>query len=247
MRLFYLSLIIILFYGHAEAREMQTVFDKPIKKQIIPLPNPNNPDRIAKVSCFYYPQFMVKEVDMGEKGAAKLSITPLSASKALDCKENNLEEIEIKDWFGYFSGVKGGYVFFDSDDGYDGGVPFAVFSGKDGRKLFDDSSDNGAKALRHTTVSKNGLTFRYHRVFVTSCSLYRNNTCWDLIKKETGITGSAPNCDKAYELEKEKMPEYAKEIEEYKSVIGYEAKITYKDGNLNISSVPGKVSCWLPS
>ncbi len=55
-----------------------SVFDKPLQVVRVKLPpDPLNPQARARVSCFYFAHVMVKEVDLGEKGADQLSIVPL--------------------------------------------------------------------------------------------------------------------------------------------------------------------------
>ena len=55
------------------------VFDKPLDKNVVKLPtDPDNPQNKPKRSCFYYPGFMAKEVDLGEVGAETLSVTPIA-------------------------------------------------------------------------------------------------------------------------------------------------------------------------
>ncbi len=118
------------------------VFDKPLDKQVVKLPaDSDNPQAKPKRSCFTYPGFMVKEVDLGEVGADELSITPISkGGQKPFCGAKTANEIVIKgdDWSGYFEGVKGDFVFFTAEEGVNGGMLFAVFSGGNGKKLFEE-------------------------------------------------------------------------------------------------------------
>src|SRR5258707_14696075 len=52
-------------------------FDRPVSKRVVNLGKPpHTPGQNAKVSCSYFADFMIKEIDMGEKSADRLSITP---------------------------------------------------------------------------------------------------------------------------------------------------------------------------
>jgi hypothetical protein len=165
------------------------LFDKPTQVARVPLSHdPQNPQAKARVSCFYYPHFMVKEIDLGEQGAEPLSIVPLAASTKPGCRrENAVDETVIAagDWTGYFKGVKGDFVFFDADDGWNDGVGFAIFAA-DGKKLFGDI----AKSLQPIDVTPAGFAVRYIRVFGASCSLRADAAgCWQQIKRDTGLAG----------------------------------------------------------
>jgi hypothetical protein len=73
------------------------LFDKPTQVARVPLSHdPQDPQAKARVSCFYYPHFMVKEIDLGEQGAEQLSIVPLVATTKPGCRrENAVDETVI--------------------------------------------------------------------------------------------------------------------------------------------------------
>ena len=115
-----------------------------MRKQRVNLGKATNPlsDR-NRVPCYYFPNFMVKEVDLGEVGAERLGIVPGTPQSTGKCvRARSKEEIVIapKEWSGYFMGVKNGYLFFSGDDGWNGATPFAIFDSKTGKKLFEDSA-----------------------------------------------------------------------------------------------------------
>ena len=127
----------------SRARASAGLFDAPTKSVRLPLPSdPANPQAKAQLSCFYYPHFMVKQVDLGELGAQQLSMVAIaSGQKRPGCKrENSPDEkvISSDDWSGYFWGVKGGYVFFSAEDGWNSGMGFAVFTAAETKKIFED-------------------------------------------------------------------------------------------------------------
>jgi hypothetical protein len=164
------------------------LFDKPTQVARVPLSHdPQNPQAKARVSCFYYPRFMVKEIDLGEQGAEQLSIVPLSATTKPGCRRENAADetvIAAGDWTGYFKGVKGDFVFCDADDGRNDGVGFAIFAAG-GKKLFDDI----AKSLHAIDVIPAGIAVRYIRVLGASCSLRADAGCWQQIKRDNGLAG----------------------------------------------------------
>ncbi len=225
------------------------VFDKPVDKQVVKLPaDPDNPQAKPKRSCYFYSGFMVKEVDLGEKGAAMLSITPLAKSaQKPSCDAKTANEVVIKghDWLGYFGGVKGEFIIFAAADGVNGGMPFAVYSAKTGKKLFEDSA--GTELFRSIQLSNNGVILRYTRVFLAPCSLYADaKGCWAKIKAAASITrADVPDCRNDYEKEMKRTPKYAKDIAAGRSVIGYNVEARYSNGKLTLTPTAGPIACWL--
>src|SRR5205823_14886169 len=90
-------------------------FDKPLAKKTVDLgPSRSTPKTHAKVTCYFFSRFMVKEVDLGEKGAARLSIVPIAKGTTPACTRSRAraeKEIDPKEWTGYFKGVKNNFVF----------------------------------------------------------------------------------------------------------------------------------------
>src|SRR5262249_20801476 len=105
-------------------------FDKPVSQRTVNLGGSNSTTQgHAKVTCYFFSTFMVKEVDLGEKGASRLSIVPSSKKNPPACsrlRDQAEKVVNPDDWSGYFKGVKGNLVFFDADDGVNGGMGFAV-------------------------------------------------------------------------------------------------------------------------
>ena len=224
------------------------VFDKPLGKQVVKLPaDPDNPQAKPKRSCFSYPRFMVKEVDLGEEGA-DLSITPITkAGQRPSCDAKNVGEIAIKgdDWSGYFAGVKGDFVFFTAGDGVNGGMPFAVFGAKNGKKLFEESA--GTELFRSIAPSGVGMTLRYRRVFKAPCSLYADpKGCWRKIAAVTLLAdGAKPDCTGAYEKEMKRTPKFAKSIPALPTIVRYNVEARYSGGKLTFTALDKHAECWL--
>jgi hypothetical protein len=232
----------------AKDKDAAGLFDKPAKVAKVPLPSdPLNPSAKPAVSCSYFKDFAVKEINRGEVGA-ELSIVPFAgAGEAYKCREAAAPgEIAAKDWSGYFRGAKGPYVFFDGEDGHNGGMGFAIFSGVEGKKLFDDT----AMDLHAADVKPAGLVLRYTRVYEAGCSMYADPAgCWAKVKAATGLTqATAPDCAASYKAEEKRMkgtPNQAK-VAALPSVVDYEAVATLEAGQVKISAAEGKVACRLP-
>src|SRR5512141_679145 len=89
-------------FGAAAVAAPSSDFDKPLETKVVRLPaDPANPQAKPKRSCFVYRDFMVKEVDLGEKGAYELAIAPNKKGNAA-CPKKLDGEMIIKwgDWSG---------------------------------------------------------------------------------------------------------------------------------------------------
>ena len=64
-------------------------FDQPLSKKVVDLGrSESSPGRRAKVTCYFFPHFMVKEVDLGEKGSDRLAIVPVVKGKPTKCTKS---------------------------------------------------------------------------------------------------------------------------------------------------------------
>ena len=219
----------------------------------------------AKVNCYFYSKFMVKEVDLGEKGADRLAIIPIEPGLIPECtraQSTNEMVINQDEWSGYFKGVKGNFVFFDADDGWNGGMGFAVYDSRTGKKIFEDAAKG---ALTFPDVPSSRISFSYRRVLQSECIVPKDaETCWAKIQKTTGLKNAAmPDCKKSYEQSAQDMaknrcqaqssdnPEcVAKEIQLARdqanavaSVIAYPVEVTLSPKPI-IKVKPGEVGCW---
>ena len=181
-------------------------FDKPVRRQRVELGKTANAlsDR-NRVTCYYFPKFMVKEVDLGEEGAERLGILPVTPQSTGKCvRARSKEEIVIpaEQWSGYFMGVKNGYVFFSGDDLWNGATPFAMFDAATGKKLFEDSAKSDiAFATTGQTVS-----MRYLRVVSDDCFILKDAACWQRMATKYGLdAATAPDCKKGYDTSAEEM------------------------------------------
>ena len=194
--------------GLPERALAQGLYDQPLEIRHVSLkPDPVNPQAKREVSCFTYPHFVVKQVDFGEVGADRLSITPAAPGKTVPCrqaKERNEYVIPSDSWSGYFRGVKSDYAFFDAADGTNGGLGFMVLRVSGRKKLFEDTAEKGIQSLE---IKDGTLKLRYQRVFASGCSVVTGGpACRDSIAKDTGVaSGSLSSCVDGYQAAKEEM------------------------------------------
>lgn len=238
----------ILLSGNALAEDAPGLFDEPAKTEKVDLaPDPGLPESKPTVSCHYFQNFAVKEIDEGEVGAAQLSIVPLSGGQPYKCQKANIAGEKVigdNDWSGYFQGVKGRYVFFGASDGVNGGVGFAVFDASDGKKLFDDNSSD----LHAIKITPSGISLQYSRVYAAECSLFADAAgCWTKVKQATGLTGSTPpDCSALYKAEAKRMEGRPYKVADLPSVVEYEADTLLEAGQARVSATgKGAVSCRL--
>jgi hypothetical protein len=230
--------------GAMPAAEGANLFDAPAKVIHLPLSaDPANPQAKAQLSCFYYPHFMVKEVDLGELGAEQLSLIPVApGAKPPVCQKENLNnEIVISgdDWSGYFWGVKGNYVLFTAEDGWNDGMGFAVFN-TDAKKIFEDV----AKTWHSLQAANSGLSMRYERVYEAPCSIKGEDGqgCWAQIQKDTGLTNTAvPDCTATYQAEQQRTPNLAQQVLNDPTVFDYNVSAVVSSTMHMTKPVSGKV------
>ncbi len=241
-------------------------FDKPLTKKTVDLGvSRSSPATRAKVSCYFFNSFMVKEVDLGEKGAARLSIVPITKGAAPVCTwalGKAEKVISQKEWSGYFKGVKKDFVFFDADDGVNGGIGFAIYDAKTGTKIFEDLA---VGSLEFSTAQDQQLSLRYTRVLDGECAVPKEKAaCWDRIQEKIG-SGKLPmpDCEKGYEESAQNMAKERCDAQSTKEFdcLGKEIKLAreqWSDASSIISypvtvvlgphpviqPLPGAMKCW---
>ena len=192
------------------------VYDQPIEVRRVPLKaDPHNPQAKRNVTCFTYSHFVVKQVDLGEVGADRLSIIPAAPGKTPRCrqaKEPDEYVIPGDSWSGYFEGARSDYAFFVAADGTDGGLGFMVFDTAGRKKLFEDTAEKGIESIE---VKDRTLRLRYQRVFASECSVVTDGAaCQNIIAEKTGVSReSLSSCAGGYESAKEAMAKSRCELE----------------------------------
>lgn len=219
-------------------------FDKPAKTVKQPLPkDKDNPQAKPALTCTYYPHFMVKQIDLGGPGADQLSILPIADGGAQPaCKKDNAPgEIVLQDWSGWLKGVRGDLIFWDADDGWNGGLGFDVTTTA-GKKIMEDVAKHGFRAVDLATDGT--LTLRYTRVYGATCSLYADAAaCWQKVKGATGLADPAPVCKAAYEKEIKRVPDHADDAKNDPTAIDYDVVTTISGGTAKITAAGKALEC----
>lgn len=232
-------------FGISAANAPAAFYDKPAKVVHLPLPrDPLNPDTKPVLSCFYYPHLMVKQVDLGEKGADQISIIPISGAQPACMRANIVSEkmISADDWSGYFGGLKRNYVFLSAADGTNGGMGFAVFTA-DGKKVYDDV----AKQLPVIDLTAAGVILKYARVYEAKCPLRTGaDACWQKLKADTGIMDARwPDCESAYKKALKQSPQDTSILTD-PSVINYNVTVAINGNTHTMTPTTGHANaCWL--
>jgi hypothetical protein len=202
--------------GLPERAVAQSLYDRPLEIRHVSLkPDSLNPQVKRDVSCFTYPHFVVKQVDLGEVGADRLSIIPAAPGITSPCrraKERNEYVIPSDSWSGYFDGVKSDYAFFNAADGTNGGLGFMVFRVSDRKKLFEDTAEKGIRSIE---INDRTLKLRYQRVFASRCSVVTGGSaCRDIVAMEAGVASeSLSSCPNSYQAAKEEMARMRCEVQ----------------------------------
>lgn len=138
-------------------------FDVPTKVETKPL------GQNRTLTCWRYPKLLVKQVDAHEKGAARLSFVRVEGP-APACEEAlAASERVLDDWSGYFAGVFGSLVIFDGDDGWNGGVGFAVYDATSGKQVLEDARVGAMSSVKGA--------LRYRRLVSLDCNAATDAAC----------------------------------------------------------------------
>ena len=208
-------IIVVLALTAASAAAAAQGFD-PYRKQVVdygvPKDFPGNPHH-DQLMCFYYRGLMVKQLtNEWNKGALFLSFLRFDQAQPICVKEHSPDEkvLDYPEWGGYFRGlVKGDLVFFDAEDGEDGGMPFAVYDSKTQKKIFEDNAyyvpmwntklrprSSPFNDIRVRTTNDGNVVLTYLRVLHTECDIPNNGAeCWPPLAQKLGLkTAAAPSC-----------------------------------------------------
>jgi len=222
--------------AHAES------FDKPLREKVVDLGQSpellrQGPDNHVKLTCSYYPNFMVKQLnDPGNKGALFIAIVPIRPGHISTCtRRHGPGEKVFKDWFGYIGGVKRDLVFLFAADGNNEGLYFGVFDSKTMVEIFRDSVWLLHDEIDFAHASDTQMTLRYLRVVSGDCSVPKDGSvCWNKLKEQTGLRlAPMPECD--YHGEDVTSP----------SVIAYPVEVSLFP-KPSITALANPVKCWPP-
>lgn len=207
--------VVFLFLGLAIFRGLffrPSTFDEPLQvKQVS--------EAEDRLTCLYFPEFMVKQVETSDKGAEQISIVPV-ATHVPECRRANVPtEIVISPdvWTGYVKGVRSPYLFLSGEDGAGLLYAFAVFDVRTGQKLFEDAT-HVDKGFHSIEVAGPVLTMEYSRAIQLDCSLFRDPTrsggraCWEKAQRELHLQLPMPDCSRSYLRDAPDLPEDPSDI-----------------------------------
>lgn len=193
------------FALHAGAAEIPAdpAFDKPVAVKHVRLgPAQTQPVSYKELRCSYYPGLMVKEWDEREIGDKEISyLAVVDATKPPPCQKAALpgeRKLPVSDLTVYFLGYAGGAIFLADADGGNGTYGFYVFDTKTGQKRFTDTTKLDSKFA--SIANDNGrLKLTYVRALTGPCSVVTDGAdCWTKIARQSGYTGTAPDCVAGY-------------------------------------------------
>ncbi|MBR0555945.1 MliC family protein [Ciceribacter sp. L1K23] len=215
--------------------------DQP-KMQVIQLPaGETGYDMAGELRCYGYQGFSLKELDLGEKGAAGLYIAPANAACALDGKDMRIQD----DMAGYVLGARGPFAFFSAADGWNGGLLFVVYDTLSASRLMDDSFS--AVGLQSASVADGVLTLRYDRTYSADCSLLAEpDACGAAIRSALKLPADAvlPDCRPGYQPAIDMDPAQKTAIEAWPSVIDYPVETVVSAGaEPNVTPLAGPMAC----
>ena len=196
------------------ARPNASPFDRPLRTVRVDLGLSEYYEPARKMhsylTCNYYPEFMVKDLDLRQKGEEWIGIVSLHQSRSPKCvREQEKEEMrpDNREWEGYFAGVVGKLIFIDNSDGQNGSLGFFIFDAATGRNIFYDQAKrnyrmkNGSlvwegERLRIERRSEGAPVLTYTRGYFAECSLQKDGAaCWSKIRASTGLPALAtPAC-----------------------------------------------------
>lgn len=222
------------------AGEVTGQFDRSTRAEVELSEKDTGFDMKGKLTCLRYPNFALKELDLGQKGAAGIYIAPSEGP----CQLNPTLDRKIEDeTAGYAWGAVGHYAFFRGADGWNGGMPFVVYDARNGQRLMDDVVAGEFAGL---SLVGEELTLRYRRTVAAECSLLVSpDACAATIRQQLGLAADhpMPDCRAAYQPAIDADPKSAKDIEAWPSVIDYPVERKLSSEGTTFKAVDGDLTC----
>lgn len=163
-----------------------SAFDAPSKIDSV------HTDGSRELKCWLYPSVMVKQLDAHEKGAERLSFIRFSGA-APSCDRTIAVGVEkvVDDWVGYYAGALGDLLVFDGDDGWNGGMGFAVYDTTSGNQVFKDAYVG--------QFTRKDNTLLYKRAALLDCNASTDKKCAAKAMKQAGTKKDFSGvCKKGY-------------------------------------------------
>jgi hypothetical protein len=209
------------------------------------------------LTCYWFPTVMVKEYDISQMGAEWISFIAVAASAHPECTQSHIHGEKVFDqggeWSGYFAGVKGDFVFLRAADGSDGGIQFAVYDSRTGKKVFEDADclactnlkkmyrkEPPSAAFSRMRISKapgGSVTLKYMRVEQADCDLRSHKaSCWDHVRIQMDVKSiKAPICLRYAHAPVGDLP----------SIVAHPVFVSLESPPV-VKSINGQVWCWGP-
>lgn len=213
-------------------------YDLPLARRVVETGRVPESNTQGRLTCDYFPSFMVKELDLGGEGAEWVAIVPAESGHPPACarKPSAAEKmIRRRDWCGYFAGAKNQYVFLNACSFHNAGLDFAIYDARSGERIFEDTAmASKAGGITFKRTAKDGLTATYARVALFDCTLpVDREPCWNRIERETGLANrEIPVCTPYDPHMTGTVVSYPVEVE-----LGARPRVR---------AVAGNVRCWPP-
>jgi len=209
------------------------------------------------LTCNWFPPVMVKEYDISQKGAEWISFIRTGANAHPECTQSHVPGEKVFDegseWSGYFDGVKDDFVFLGAADGFNGGIQFAVYDSRTGKKVFEDTDCLTCMYLKKVygkeplaapfnrmrirKVPGGPVTLKYMRVEQADCDLRSDKaSCWDHVRMQMDVkSAKEPVC-----LGYAHTP-----VGELPSMVAHPVFVSLESAPV-VKSIDGPVLCWAP-
>lgn len=203
------------------------------------------------ITCTYYRTFTVKELELGDKGATAISVTPAQWPNHPRCgKQDDPGEMVLRNSHGAGSvGAKGNYLDVVSALGADT-TPFTIYDAVTGKLLYhDEAVGPGQEAI---SVEGGTLTLRYMRGVIAPCSLISDGqSCWAQTVREAHLVSavashppSPDSCRNGYAKWFEAL--HQKIDPKDRSVVGYDVMVQIDQTGMSKVIARGAVTMCQP-
>jgi hypothetical protein len=254
------SVLLVAFFCPSAPGQSEDVWidslDKPTRTEVVDLgPSPTNlPGQRLRVrlTCFFYPGFMVKEVyEEMNKGMTSEVVVPLTKGTLPHCTQSSVPgEMSLgkPDWENdAFVGAKGNLLFFEWVDGNNRGRPFSILDATSGKLVYEDVAYDPRiwrkrlevhpfDRLRVITAQDGSMSLKYLHVEAYDCDLNaptERSTCWEKIRVQADLKNrQIPVCS-----------DYERIHSQYWSAVAYPVEVLLRPRPRR-RTIAGPVGCW---
>jgi hypothetical protein len=176
-------------------------FDRPRHTDRKPLAQSAERGRAGQVACFDYLRFAVKEVDLGEVGAAELVLQPPPGpgERRTCARELGPNERRVELPGHYFWGAAGRFVFFRAASAVNGFAEVVIVDADSAKPLF---TYRFLHPLRLDRLPGGKVAMRFKTAIDGPCELPSGGQeCWDKMRAASGVPSelypTPPDCPSA--------------------------------------------------